>query len=173
MVFKITLLQSFCSNKPNFVVCDIRGAQWQVLEVQKSGQSILLLGVESRCDLSAWFARIQCTQQYRRDADRALLTLLDHLWGFSKFKVLDPHHIYLFTIAMAGTSTAGVTREGVRGTEGVLSIYRHKNLYELCRHTGSLQGLFSLDHTTAFAFCRAYLNTKELSLWKEWASIVK
>lgn len=59
------------------------------------------------------------TQQHRRDIDRALLLAsLDHLWGFPKFKVLDPYHIYLFTIAMARTSTSGMTRKGVRGTEG-------------------------------------------------------
>lgn len=60
MVFKMTLLQILCSNKPNFAVYGIRGTQWQVLGVQKSGQSILLVCVESRCDLSAWFASIQC-----------------------------------------------------------------------------------------------------------------
>lgn len=56
-------------------------------------------------------------QQHRRDVDRALLTLLDHLWAFSKFKVFNPYLIYLFTIAMAGTSTTGVTRRGVKGTD--------------------------------------------------------
>lgn len=36
------------------------------------------------------------TQQHRRDIDRALLTLVDHLWGFPKFKVLDlTMYIYL------------------------------------------------------------------------------
>lgn len=53
----------------------------------------------------------------------------------TEFKVLDPYHIYLFTIAMAGTSTTGVPRKGVRGTEGVLSIYWHKTLCEVCRVT--------------------------------------
>lgn len=48
MLVKMTLLQSFCSNKPNFSICDIRGAHWQVLGVQNFGQSILLACVESR-----------------------------------------------------------------------------------------------------------------------------
>lgn len=115
------------------------------------------------------------TQQHRRDVDRALLLAFPHhLWGFPKFRVLevqDPYHIYLFTIAMARRSTTGVTRKGVRRTEGVLSVYWHKTLCEVCRHTGSVQGLFSFDHTASFAFCRACFNTKEMDLWKEWASV--
>lgn len=170
MVFKITVLQSFCGNKPNFAVCDIRGTQWQVLGMQQSGQSILLLCVESRCDLWACLPGSSITwantQQHRRDVNRALLTLLDRLWGFPKFKVLDPYHIHLFTIVVAETSTTGVTRKGMRWTEGVLSLYWHETLWGVQAHR-----LTACNHTTSFACCRACFNTKEFGLWKEWASM--